>query len=75
MASVSKHPVDILVWLEKVLESCETRSQLNTCSNLFNLFEKQYMDNLSDPRHPYLTKFQILDNRRWELIKTIPNQS
>ena len=56
MAAVSKHPADILVWLEKILESCETRSQLQNCGELFNLFEKQYVDNLSDRYHPYHKK-------------------
>ena len=71
MAAVSKHPADILVWLEKILESCETHSQLNTCGKLFNLFEKQYVDNLSGRYHPYLTKLRILDDIRWDKFETI----
>ena len=71
MAAVSKHPADILVWLEKILESCETRSKLQNCGELFNLFEKQYVDNLSDRYHPYLTKIRILDDIRWDKFETI----
>lgn len=71
MAAVSKHPADILVWLEKILESCETRSQLQNCGKLFNLFEKQYVDNLSDRYPPYLTKLRILDDIRWDKFETI----
>ena len=74
MASVSKHPADILVWLEKVLESCETHSQLNTFGNLLNLFERQYTKEYNT-RHPYYIKFSILCDNRWDKYQTIPNQN
>lgn len=74
MAAVSKHPVDILVWLEKVLDSCETRSQLNNCGKLFNLFEVQYMRGYEHP-HPYYREFRVLCDLRWDKYQKISNQN
>jgi uncharacterized protein YeaO (DUF488 family) len=75
MAAVSKHPADVLVWLKKVLESCETHSQLNTCGKLFNLFEKQYSNTTDELYHPYTYEFRILCDSRWDKYSKISNQN
>lgn len=72
MAAVSKHPADILAWLEKVLESCETHSQLSNCGKLFNLFETHYMREYNS-LHPYYREFRILCDLRWVKHQTITN--
>jgi hypothetical protein len=66
MAAISKHPADILVWLEKVLESCENTSQLETCNKMLYSFRENYLNNLNDYWHPYLNKLEILQDRIWD---------
>lgn len=65
MAAKSKHPADILVWLEKVLESCENTSQLATCNKMLREFRRNYLNDLNDYWHPYLNKLEMLQNRIW----------
>lgn len=44
MASKSKHYGDVAIWIEKVINSCETYSQEETARRLVCLFERQYQD-------------------------------
>jgi hypothetical protein len=44
MASTSKHYGDVVNWLEKVIDSCETPLQELTARRLVRLFESQYQD-------------------------------
>ena len=41
MENRSRHYGDIIKWIEKVIESCETREQLFGAKNLIFNFEKQ----------------------------------
>lgn len=41
METRSRHYGDIIKWIEKVIESCETREQLFVTENLIFNFEKQ----------------------------------
>jgi hypothetical protein len=41
METRSRHYGDIIKWIEKVIESCETREQLFTAKTLIFNFEKQ----------------------------------
>jgi hypothetical protein len=42
MAATSKHYGDVAIWIEKVIESCETSLQEIAARKLVRLFEKQY---------------------------------
>ena len=42
MASTSKHYGDVVNWIEKVINSCETPLQEKTARNLIYQFELQY---------------------------------
>jgi len=44
MASTSKHYGDVVIWIEKVINSCETPIQEVTARRLVRLFESQYRD-------------------------------
>jgi hypothetical protein len=44
MAASSKHYGDVVNWLEKVIDSCETPIQEVTARRLVRLFESQYQD-------------------------------
>jgi hypothetical protein len=44
MASTSKHHGDITIWIEKVINSCETPLQEIAARKLIRLFESQYED-------------------------------
>jgi len=39
MPANSKHPGDILLWLEKVIDSCTTAIQTNACRKMIRLFD------------------------------------
>ena len=41
MENRSRHYGDVIKWIEKVIESCETREQLFGAKNLIFNFEKQ----------------------------------
>jgi hypothetical protein len=42
MAATSKHHGDVAIWIEKVINSCETPMQEIAARKLINLFESQY---------------------------------
>jgi hypothetical protein len=42
MAATSRHHGDISIWIEKVIDSCETPSQELSVRRLVRLYEKQY---------------------------------
>lgn len=44
MASISKNPKDIVLWIKKVILSCETAEQLISAQNLANIFYKKGMN-------------------------------
>jgi hypothetical protein len=44
MAASSKHYGDVVNWLEKVIDSCETPLQELTARRLVRLFETQYQN-------------------------------
>jgi hypothetical protein len=44
MASTSKHHGDVAIWIEKVINSCETPLQELAARKLTHLFEIQYRD-------------------------------
>ena len=44
MAATSKHYGDVVIWIEKVINSCETPIQELTARRLVRLFESQYQN-------------------------------
>jgi len=44
MAATSNHHGDVAIWIEKVINSCETPLQELTARRLVRLFESQYQD-------------------------------
>jgi len=44
MGATSKHHGDVAIWIEKVINSCETPLQEVTARRLVRLFESQYQD-------------------------------
>ena len=42
MASTSNHYGDLAIWIEKVIDSCETPLQEATARKLVRLFQKKY---------------------------------
>ena len=53
----SKHPMDILNWIEKIINSCENRLQLKTADNLLEVFYIKYIEN---SKHPYYFAYKKL---------------
>lgn len=44
MGATSKHHGDVAIWIEKVINSCETPIQEVAARRLVRLFESQYQD-------------------------------
>jgi hypothetical protein len=44
MAAASKHHGDVAIWIEQVINSCETPLQEIAARTLIRLFESQYED-------------------------------
>jgi len=42
MAATSRHHGDISIWIEKVIDSCETPAQELSARRLVRLYEKKY---------------------------------
>jgi uncharacterized protein involved in tolerance to divalent cations len=53
----SKHPMDILNWIEKIINSCENRLQVKTADKLLDVFCEKY---IKDSNHPYYSAFKKL---------------
>ena len=72
MAAVSKHYGDVNVWIEKIIDSCESTKQQRTIQNLINQFKKILdKDNTLefDFRSNIIWQLERkLDNKIWELI-------
>ncbi len=72
MAAVSKHYGDVNVWIEKIIDSCDSPKQKQTIQNLINQFKKILdKDNTLEFDFRYNIIWQLerkLDNKIWELI-------
>jgi hypothetical protein len=72
MAAVSKHYGDVNVWIEKIIDSCDSPKQQQTIQNLINQFKKILdKDNTLefDFRSNIIWQLERkLDNKIWELI-------
>jgi hypothetical protein len=72
MAAVSKHYGDVNVWIEKIIDSCDSTKQQRTIQNLINQFKKILdKDNTLefDFRSNIIWQLERkLDNKIWELI-------
>ena len=44
MAATSNHPGDVAMWIEKVIDSCQTSGHENTAWKLIDNFQKKYYD-------------------------------
>lgn len=71
MAAESNTPVDIEIWIEKVINSCETYRQLKKADNLVNLYTKQLRQTLPYYQVTYIEN--KLDNIRLEKRDLIRN--
>jgi hypothetical protein len=65
MAAESNTPVDIKIWIEKVINSCETLVQCLKADRLVRLYIKR----LQDEGMPYYQYIHIRDN--FELVADI----
>jgi predicted nucleotide-binding protein (sugar kinase/HSP70/actin superfamily) len=45
MAAVSKHYGDVNMWIEKIIDSCNSNKQLPTIRRLIQQFDKMLKDN------------------------------
>jgi len=71
MAALSNHYGDINVWIEKIIDSCDSHTQELTIINLINQFNKKL---LSDSTMDYKIGREIirrlenrLDDKHWDL--------
>lgn len=46
METRSKHWADVLNWLQKVVDSCQTKEQITNCEHLIRNFHKVYESKL-----------------------------
>jgi predicted nucleotide-binding protein (sugar kinase/HSP70/actin superfamily) len=71
MAAVSKHYGDVNVWIEKIIDSCDSTKQQQTIYKLIQQFRKMLnTDNTLDYsfQRDIIWKLEIkLDNKIWEL--------
>jgi hypothetical protein len=72
MAAESNTPVDIEIWIEKVVNSCENIKQLNKASKLIDLYIRQLR--LTLPRYQSSHIEDRLDNIRLEQRDLIRNK-
>jgi hypothetical protein len=71
MAAVSKHYGDVNVWIEKIIDSCDSTKQQQTIYKLIQQFNKMLnKDNTLDYSFQRDIIWQLerkLDNKIWEL--------
>jgi hypothetical protein len=67
MAAVSKHYGDVNVWIEKIIDSCDSTKQQRTIQNLINQFKKILdKDNTLE--------FDFRSNIIWQLERKLDNK-
>jgi hypothetical protein len=69
MAATSNHTGDVALWLEKVIESCETHQQENSARRLVSLFEDRLLREKSEfYRHYSLKLRNKVDEKFYEIL-------
>ena len=72
MAAESNTPVDIEIWIEKVINSCETCRQLKKADKLVNLYTKQLRQTLPYYQVTYIeNKLENIRLEKRDLIRNI----
>jgi hypothetical protein len=67
MAAASKHYGDVNVWIEKIIDSCDSTKQQRTIQNLINQFKKILdKDNTLE--------FDFRSNIIWQLERKLDNK-
>ena len=73
MAAESNTPVDIEIWIDKVINSCETLRQRINAKRLVNL----YINRLAEGGIPYYQRINIsekFEDLLWSSKETIKNK-
>lgn len=69
MAATSNHTGDVGIWLEKVIESCETHQQENSARKLVSLFEDRLLREKSEFFWEYSRKLRgKLDEKFYAIL-------
>ena len=69
MAAKGKNWFDVLKWVEKVIESCETSGQERTTRKLVKLYFERYKKEFGEvDLHIYNMLMEKLDNIKYEKI-------
>jgi len=72
MAADSNHQLDIIEWIEKIVDSCENGHHFSNTRELIYLFEKALeLDGMGDEVREFVTNrlLQRIDNREIEKLK------
>jgi len=76
MENRSKHYGDVAKWIEKVINSCETKEHTNVARNLVSNFEKQLKKEYTEKYYltgvfsmMILTLESMCSNKRFEIIE------
>lgn len=71
MAATSRHIGDIGLWIEKVIDSCETPQQESSARRLVQIFEKRLIEEGSDFYSYYSRKLRDrLDDKFYTRLHT-----
>lgn len=69
MAATSNHTGDVALWLEKVIESCETHQQEDSARRLVSLFKDRLLRENSEFFWHYSRKLRNkLDEKFYEIL-------
>jgi len=69
MAATSNHTGDVAIWLEKVIESCETHQHEDSARRLVSLFEDRLLREKSEFFWHYSRKLRNkLDEKFYEIL-------
>lgn len=65
MEKRSTHWADVLIWLQKVTDSCTTKEQANSCERLIRNFHRVYEKTLGTRESWDLTR--DMESKLWEI--------
>lgn len=70
MGAISSKPGDIAIWIEKVIDSCETPIQINASRKLIGIFETRLLE-INSPDFAFFSRKlrNTLDNKPYIKIK------
>lgn len=69
MGANSNHYEDVLVWIEKIINSCQTIKHCNSCEKLITNFEERFQNKLEAYKHARNIRMKLFNIKSQKLLR------